>query len=92
MFQVAHVVGDVRFFQLSAEGKVNMGWGESQLYSSADFAHGSFFWTHFSGGLNYQAGRTKIKIKPLATRTRSSYIQFNVIHILDHDAVRVSIE
>jgi fatty acid desaturase len=54
MFQVAHVVGDVRFFQLSEEGKVNLGWGESQLYSSADFAHGSKFWMHFSGGLNYQ--------------------------------------
>mmetsp|Transcript_38283 Transcript_38283/g.94972 ORF Transcript_38283/g.94972 Transcript_38283/m.94972 type:complete len:488 (+) Transcript_38283:257-1720(+) len=54
MFQVAHVVGDVRFFKLSAEGKLNLGWGESQLYSSADFAHGSWFWTHFSGGLNYQ--------------------------------------
>ena len=54
MFQVAHVVGDVRFFQLSKEGKLNLGWGESQLYSSADFAHGSKFWTHFSGGLNYQ--------------------------------------
>nr|CAQ30478.1 Acyl-CoA dependent delta5-desaturase [Mantoniella squamata] len=54
MFQVAHVVGDVRFFKLSEEGKLNLGWGESQLYSSADFAHGSKFWMHFSGGLNYQ--------------------------------------
>ena len=54
MFQVAHVVGDVRFFQLSDAGKLNLGWGESQLYSSADFAHDSKFWTHFSGGLNYQ--------------------------------------
>ena len=54
MFQVAHVVGEVRFFTLSKEGRLNLGWGESQLYSSADFAHGSRFWTHFSGGLNYQ--------------------------------------
>ena len=54
MFQVAHVVGEVRFFKLSPEGRMNLGWGESQLYSSADFAHGSRFWTHFSGGLNYQ--------------------------------------
>ena len=54
MFQVAHVVGDVRFFKLTAQGSLKLGWGESQLYSSADFAHGSWFWTHFSGGLNYQ--------------------------------------
>ena len=54
MFQVAHVVGDVRFFELTTQGSLKLGWGESQLYSSADFAHGSWFWTHFSGGLNYQ--------------------------------------
>lgn len=54
MFQVAHVVGEVRFFKLDKKSRLNLGWGESQLYSSADFAHGSKFWTHFSGGLNYQ--------------------------------------
>jgi fatty acid desaturase/cytochrome b involved in lipid metabolism len=54
MFQVAHVVGEVRFFNLTEGGRIKLGWGESQLYSSADFAHGSWFWTHFSGGLNYQ--------------------------------------
>ena len=26
----------------------------SQVESTADFCHGSSFWTHFSGGLNYQ--------------------------------------
>ena len=49
MFQVAHVVGEVRFFNLTEGGRIKLGWGESQLYSSADFAHGSWFWTHFSG-------------------------------------------
>ena len=74
MFQVAHVVGDVRFFQLSPEGKLNLGWGESQLYSSADFAHGSWFWMHFSGGLNYQARPehflfVQFNFKPFCPRT-----------------------
>ena len=54
MFQVAHVVGEVHFFTLDAKNRLNLGWGEAQLMSSADFAHGSKFWTHFSGGLNYQ--------------------------------------
>jgi fatty acid desaturase/cytochrome b involved in lipid metabolism len=54
MFQVAHVVGDVHFFQLNEKNQLNKGWGEAQLMTSADFAHGSKFWTHFSGGLNYQ--------------------------------------
>ena len=54
MFQVAHVVGEVQFFKLSKEGGLNLSWAESQLCSSADFSHGSWFWTHFSGGLNYQ--------------------------------------
>ena len=54
MFQVAHVVGDVHFFRLNEKNQLNKGWGEAQLMTSADFAHGSKFWTHFSGGLNYQ--------------------------------------
>ena len=36
-------------------GKVPRGWAAAQVATSADFAHGSWFWTHFSGGLNYQA-------------------------------------
>jgi len=35
------------------EGR-KVGWGAGQVLSSADFCHGSFFWTHVSGGLNYQ--------------------------------------
>lgn len=54
MFQVAHVVGEVHFFKLNAKNQLKRGWGEAQLMTSADFAHGSKFWTHFSGGLNYQ--------------------------------------
>ena len=54
MFQVAHVVGEVHFFRLNKNNQLKRGWGEAQLMTSADFAHGSKFWTHFSGGLNYQ--------------------------------------
>ena len=38
-------------------GKVPRGWAAAQVATSADFAHGSWFWTHFSGGLNYQVRR-----------------------------------
>ena len=57
MFQVAHVTPDVEFFKVDEKTGVissNKSWAEAQLASSADFAHGSKFWTHFSGGLNYQ--------------------------------------
>ena len=57
MFQVAHVTPDVEFFKVDEKTGVissNKSWAEAQLSSSADFAHGSKFWTHFSGGLNYQ--------------------------------------
>ena len=53
MFQVSHVTNDVDWFY-SHDGKVAKGWGESQVLGSADYCHGSWFWTHFSGGLNYQ--------------------------------------
>lgn len=35
-------------------GKVPMGWGALQVATTADFCHGSKFWLHVSGGLNYQ--------------------------------------
>lgn len=54
MFQVAHVVDDVAYLDKSRDGKVAGSWAAQQVATSADFSHGSFFWTHFSGGLNYQ--------------------------------------
>jgi len=48
-------VGDVEFLQADpVSGHVARGWGAAQVATSADFAHGSWFWTHVSGGLNYQ--------------------------------------
>lgn len=56
MFQVAHVVDGVDFPQADAgTGRLPRGWAASQLATTADFAPGSWFWTHFSGGLNYQS-------------------------------------
>ena len=55
MFQVAHVVDDVAYPERdAATGKVPMGWAELQVATTADFCHGSPFWLHVSGGLNYQ--------------------------------------
>lgn len=48
------MTGDVEFLQ-SANGKVPRGWAAAQVATTADFSHGSWFWTQFSGGLNYQA-------------------------------------
>lgn len=52
-FQVAHVTPDVDFLQ-QKDGELPHDWAAAQVATTADFAHGSFFWTHFSGGLNYQ--------------------------------------
>lgn len=50
-------MGEVEFLQAdTATGKVARGWAAAQVATSADFAHGSWFWTHISGGLNYQVG------------------------------------
>eukprot|EP01024_Parvocaulis_polyphysoides_P039727 TRINITY_DN35947_c0_g1_i2.p1 TRINITY_DN35947_c0_g1~~TRINITY_DN35947_c0_g1_i2.p1 ORF type:complete len:473 (-),score=40.98 TRINITY_DN35947_c0_g1_i2:268-1686(-) len=54
MFQVAHVVSEVDFFDVDDKNQVACDWAESQLLSTADFAPRSFFWTHVSGGLNHQ--------------------------------------
>lgn len=55
MFQVAHVSGDVQYLPRDPKsGKVAMDWAASQVATTADFCHGSWFWTHLSGGLNYQ--------------------------------------
>lgn len=51
MFQVAHVVDDVQYLE---PVDASRGWAAKQVATTADFSHGSFLWTHFSGGLNYQ--------------------------------------
>ena len=51
--QVAHITGEVEFLD-SDGGKVERGWAAGQVATTADFSHGSWLWTQFSGGLNYQ--------------------------------------
>jgi fatty acid desaturase len=53
--QVAHVTDEVEFLERGADGVVPGGWAAQQVATCSDFAHGSWFWTHVSGGLNYQA-------------------------------------
>ena len=55
MFQVAHVVEGIAFPKADPAGSVPLGWAAAQLATTADFSHGSWVWTHFSGGLNYQS-------------------------------------
>jgi fatty acid desaturase len=55
LVQVAHVVDEVRFLEKEADGTVPGSWAKQQIATCADFCHGSWFWTHISGGLNYQA-------------------------------------
>lgn len=56
-FQVAHVVADAAFPVLEkVDGvfKVSQGWAESQVRTTTNFCTESLFWTHVSGGLNFQ--------------------------------------
>ena len=55
MMQVAHVSDDVVFLEKGDNGVVPGSWAAQQIATCADFCHGSAFWTHVSGGLNYQA-------------------------------------
>eukprot|EP00209_Acetabularia_acetabulum_P000690 EC095402.1.p3 GENE.EC095402.1~~EC095402.1.p3 ORF type:complete len:110 (+),score=5.10 EC095402.1:3-332(+) len=54
MFALAHVGEQADHMEL-VDHKVDMGWAQSQLATTCDFEPTSFFWTHFSGGLNHQA-------------------------------------
>ena len=55
MFVVAHVADEVAYLAPDAKtGRVASGWAAAQVATTADFCHGSWFWTHFSGGLNHQ--------------------------------------
>lgn len=60
---MAHITGEVEFLD-SAGGKVQRGWAAGQVATTADFSHGSWLWTQFSGGLNYQVP------SPLSASTR----------------------
>lgn len=49
------MVPDVAYLE-QKDGRVAQGWAAAQAATTADFAHGSWLWTHISGGLNHQVG------------------------------------
>lgn len=84
MFQVAHVTSEVEFYSkpTTSPSTVPQGWAATQVQTTADFAHNSWFWTHVSGGLNYQVVHHLFpwvchmhypKIAPLVMQTCSEY-------------------
>ncbi|KXS18080.1 delta-5 fatty acid desaturase [Gonapodya prolifera JEL478] len=54
LFAVNHAVGAVAWPVPNAKNTMDMDWATSQVATSLDYAHGSVFWTLFSGALNYQ--------------------------------------
>eukprot|EP00741_Cyanophora_paradoxa_P006670 tig00001030_g6451.t1 len=54
MFQVAHVVEQVDFYEVQEGRRVKVDWATSQLATTANFSPQSSFWKFVSGGLNYQ--------------------------------------
>ena len=62
LFQVAHVSEGVAWPELSPGGKVRgrsekgdaLGWARTQVETTRNFCVDSWFWMHFSGGLNMQ--------------------------------------
>jgi fatty acid desaturase/predicted heme/steroid binding protein len=54
MFQVNHVTEIASFYNVNQYGKVVEDWGRVQVSGSSNFAAGSLFWNHLSGGLNHQ--------------------------------------
>jgi hypothetical protein len=64
VFQVAHVVEEVDFHEPKDEagGKIERDWAKAQVASTVDFAPGSSFWLHLTGGLSCQVGMLKVRL------------------------------
>jgi linoleoyl-CoA desaturase len=54
IFQSAHVIQETQFFKVDETGSVENSWAIHQLYTTANFANGSRFFSWFVGALNYQ--------------------------------------
>lgn len=54
IFQPAHVIEETDFFRKDENGSVMNNWAIHQMKTTANFAHGSKFFSWFVGGLNYQ--------------------------------------
>ena len=54
VFQPAHVIEDTEFFDVDENGSVDNNWAIHQVKTTANFANGSYFFSWFIGGLNFQ--------------------------------------
>jgi len=54
VFQPAHVVGEVDFYETDGEGSVENNWAIHQLLTTSNCANGSIAFSWFVGGLNFQ--------------------------------------
>lgn len=54
IFQLAHVMPDMRFPEVEAENKVDSNWYVHQLETTSNFSPNSRIFSWFIGGLNYQ--------------------------------------
>lgn len=62
VFQVNHVIPQAKWPTIDKErGIVSMDWAEMQLATTLDYAHGSWWTTFFTGALNYQVKKKKLK-------------------------------
>ncbi len=54
IFQLAHIVDNVAYFEPDQRGQVTYHWAIHELHTTANFATRSSLLTHLIGGLNYQ--------------------------------------
>ncbi|MEL7118304.1 MAG: acyl-CoA desaturase [Bacteroidota bacterium] len=54
IFQTAHVIEETDFYGKPEDGSIENNWAIHQLYTTANFANGSRWFTWLIGGLNYQ--------------------------------------
>ena len=54
MFIVTHINEGCEFLDETHRKKESNNWAEMQVRTSINWSLDSFFWTHFSGGLNHQ--------------------------------------
>ena len=83
VFQIAHVNPDSRVVTAPNES-----WARGQIMATADFCPGSWFWTHFTGGLNYQTvhhllpGVCHMHYPALAPIVRRTCAEFGVPYVV----------
>lgn len=58
VWQVNHVTEGADFYKTD-DDSMPIGWTRSQIEGTSDFAHGSWFWTNVTGGLNYQVSQSQ---------------------------------